>query len=101
MAWAELLIVKKLFGGILAGKFPARLGFHLTPVKAETLRIESDLPYGMAAVTFRFPRSNSPDHAAVQVRAGVLSSQRGELYGLVRRHVSDAPVTASVRPTAG
>ena len=37
----------------------------------------------MAAITFRFPGSDSPDYAAAQVLADVLSSQRGKLYGLV------------------
>ena len=75
--------VKKLFGGIPARELPARPEFPFTPVKAETLKIESDLPYGMAALTFRFPGSDSPDYAAAQVLADVLSSQRGTLYGLV------------------
>jgi zinc protease len=75
--------VKELFGGIPASKLPARPEFPFTPVKAETLKFESDLPYGMAAVTFRFPGSDSPDYAAAQVLADVLASQRGKLYGLV------------------
>ncbi len=75
--------VKARFGGIPAGKLPARPEYHFTPVKAQTLKIESDLPYGMVAITFRFPGSDSPDYAAAQVLADVLSSQRGKLYGLV------------------
>jgi zinc protease len=75
--------VKARFGGIPAGKLPARPEFHFAPVKAQTLRIASDLPYGMAAITFRFPGSDSPDYAAAQVLADVLSSQRGKLYELV------------------
>ena len=60
--------VRKLFGSIRAGKLPARPEFHFAPVKAKTLKIDWDLPYGMAAVTFRFPGSDSPDYAA-DVRA--------------------------------
>jgi zinc protease len=75
--------VKARFGGIPAGKLPARPEFRFTPVEAQTLKIDSDLPYGMAAITFRFPGSDSPDYAAAQVLADVLSSQRGRLYGLV------------------
>jgi len=75
--------VKARFGGIPAGKLPARPEYHFAPVKAQTLKLESDLPYGMAAITFRFPGSDSADYAAAQVLADVLSSQRGQLYGLV------------------
>lgn len=75
--------VKSRFGGIPAGKLPARPEFRFAQVEARTLKLDSDLPYGMAAITFRFPGSDSPDYAAAQVLADVLSSQRGTLYGLV------------------
>ena len=75
--------VKALFGELPAGKLPARPEFHFAPVEAQTLKLDTDLPYGMAAITFRFPGSDSPDYAAAQVLADVLSSQRGKLYGLV------------------
>jgi zinc protease len=75
--------VKLHFGKLSARKLPARPEFRFSPVEAQTLRVESDLPYGMAAITFRFPGSDSPDYAAAQVLADVLSSQRGNLYGLV------------------
>ncbi len=75
--------VKAHFGKLPESKLPARPEFHFAPVKAETLRLDSDLPYGLAAITFRFPGSDSPDYATAQVLADVLSSQRGQLYGLV------------------
>jgi len=75
--------VEAHFGKIKMQKLPARPEFHFEPVKAETLKLESDLPYGMAAVTFRFPGSDSSDYAAAQVLADVLSSQRSQLYQLV------------------
>jgi zinc protease len=75
--------VKLLFGTLSAEKLPARPEFRFTPVEAQTLKIESDLPYGMVAITFRFPGSDSPNYAAAQVLADVLGSQRGRLYGLV------------------
>ena len=37
----------------------------------------------MAAITFRFPGTENPDFAAAQILSDVLSSQRGNLYGLV------------------
>lgn len=75
--------VKLHFSKLAAGKLPARPGFRFIPVEAQALKIESDLSYGMVAITFRFPGSDSPDYAAAQVLADVLSSQRGKLYGLV------------------
>ena len=44
---------------------------------------DTDLPYGLVAITFRFPGSDSPDYAAAQILSDVFSSQRGKLYGLV------------------
>jgi len=75
--------VQRLFGGIPAGKLPARSEFNFQPVKATTLKIETDLPYGMDVVAFRFPGSDSPDYAAAQILADVLSSERGKFYALV------------------
>ena len=75
--------VKLHFGKLPARKLPARPEFHFTPVEAQTLKLDSDLPYGIVAITFRFPGFDSPDYAAAQVLADVLSSQRGKLYGLV------------------
>jgi zinc protease len=75
--------VKTVFGGIPAGELPARPAYEFVPVKPETLKLQSDLPHGLAAITFRFPGSDSPDYAAAQVLADVLGSQRGKLYGLV------------------
>jgi len=75
--------VKKLFGEIPAKKIPEKPAVSLRPVKAETLNLDTDLPYGLAVISFRMPGSNSPDFAASQVLADVLSSQRGSLYALV------------------
>ncbi len=75
--------VKKIFGGIPAAKLPGRPEFHFEPVQPETMRQDTDLPYGLVAITFRLPGSDSPDYAAAQILSDVLSSQRGKLYGLV------------------
>ena len=75
--------VKACFDKLPARELPARPEFPFAPVKAEMLKLDSDLPYGMAAITFRFPGSDSSDYATAQVLADVLSSQRGKLYGLV------------------
>ncbi len=75
--------VRDIFEKIPAGKLPPRPEYSFQPVKPDKLNIETDLPYGMAAITFRFPGFDSPDFAAAQVLADVLSSRRGDLYGLV------------------
>jgi len=78
-----LELVKTIFGGIPSAKLPAQPEFHFEPVKPETLQQDTDLPYGLVAITFRLPGSDNPDYAAAQILSDVLSSQRGELYGLV------------------
>ncbi len=80
---ATLKEVERLFGSIPAKKIPARPEVKLEPVQPETLDLTTDLPYGLAIVSFRMPGSDSPDYAAGQVLSDVLSSQRWNLYGLV------------------
>jgi zinc protease len=75
--------VDELFGGIKAGKLPARQTYDFQPVKPQTINLDTDLPYGMTAAVFRMPGSDSPDYAALQILSDVLSSQRGKLYQLV------------------
>jgi zinc protease len=80
---AAIATVKDLFGAIPAKQLPARAPVELEPVKPETLRLATDLPYGLAVAAFRWPGSNSPDFAAAQVLADVLGSQRSSFYNLV------------------
>ena len=80
---AALEQVKQIFGDIPAGQLPSRPSFNFAPVVPQTLKLDTDLPYGMIAVVFRLPGTDSPDNAAAQVLSDVLSSQRGNLYGLV------------------
>jgi zinc protease len=75
--------VKKTFGAMPSKVLPARPEYNFSPVKPDTLKLDTDLPYGMAAITFRFPGTENPDFAAAQILSDVLSSQRGNLYGLV------------------
>jgi zinc protease len=75
--------VKRLFGDIPKKALPARPPVNLETVKAKALALTTDLPYGLAVVSFRMPGSNSPDFAATQLLSDVLSSQRGSLYALV------------------
>ena len=75
--------VKKIFCEIPSSPLPARPQYNFSPVKPDTLKLDTDLPYGMAAVVFRFPGAENPDFAAAQILSDVLSSQRGNLYDLV------------------
>ena len=72
--------VQKLFGDIPAGKIPGRPKVNLEEVKPDTLNLKTDLPYGLAVISYRMPGSNSPDYAAAQILSDVLSNQRGNLY---------------------
>ncbi len=75
--------VKALFGDIPKKTLPAKPPVNLEAVKGKALALPTDLPYGLAVVSFRMPGSNSPDYAATQLLGDVLSSQRGSLYALV------------------
>ncbi|MGA3163377.1 MAG: pitrilysin family protein [Verrucomicrobiota bacterium] len=75
--------VKEIFGDIPSAPLPARPDFNFQPVKPDTMKLDTDLPYGMTAIAFRFPGTDNPDFAAAQILSDVLSSQRGKLYGLV------------------
>lgn len=80
---SALAEVKTLFGSIPAKKLPAKPAFRLAPVTPETLNLTTDLPYGLAVLSFRMPGYHDPDFAAADVLADVISSERGTLYGLV------------------
>ena len=75
--------VKTLFGSIPSRTLPARPAIKLQPVTPEKIDLNTDLPYGLAVISFRMPGAESPDYAAANVLADVLSSQRGNLYALV------------------
>ena len=78
-----LATVRRLFGDIPQRNLPQRPELRLRTLEPEMFSKESDLPYGLAVMAFRMPGSESPDYAAAQVLADVLSSQRSELYALV------------------
>jgi zinc protease len=80
---ATLASVRDLFGGIPNHPVPVRPAVNLEPVKSEHFTLDSNLPYVLGFIAYRLPGSSSPDYAAVQVLADVLSSQRGDLYAMV------------------
>ena len=77
-----LVKIKELFGPIPSQKLPPRPEVHLEPVTAQKLQLKTDLPYGLAIISFRLPGYDSLDYAASKVLADVLNSQRANLYAL-------------------
>jgi len=99
---ATLQKIKALFGDIPAKKLPQRPEVKLQPVKAQSLRLKTDLPYGLHVTAFRMPGLDSPDYAAAEVLADVLQSQRGDLYALVPKGKAlDASFSFDPLPKAG
>ena len=82
-AAATLEKIKKLFGDTQPHALPERPKIALQPVKPETFTLDSNLPYVLGFVAYRLPGTESPDYAASQIMADVLSSQRGDLYAMV------------------
>ncbi|MFL6446789.1 MAG: M16 family metallopeptidase [Bryobacteraceae bacterium] len=80
---STLAKIKTYYGNIPRRTLPARPEVKLSPVKAESFTLDSNLPYLLSIISFRFPGTDSPDYAASRILADVLSSQRGELYNLV------------------
>lgn len=78
-----LATVRRLFDPIPAHPLPPRPEVQVRPLKATTLYLDTDRPVGLAVVAYRLPGYDSPGLAAGQILAGVLDSQRGNLYGLV------------------
>jgi zinc protease len=94
--------IQTLFGDIPEKTLPPRPEVEPGPISAETLKLDTDLPYGLAVVSFRVPGYSSPDYAALQVLSDVLSSQRGTLYALVPEGKAlDAAFTQNSLPKAG
>jgi zinc protease len=80
---AAVKLVNKYFGSIPAAKLPPRKPIRLPPLRPRTIRVESDQPYTVVALAYRFPGYRSQDYAAGQILEDALSNQRSDLYGLV------------------
>jgi len=80
---ATMKKVQQWFGGVASHPLPARPEVDLKPVKSEAFTLDSNLPYTLGFIAYRFPGTDSPDYAASQILADVLASQRADLYGMV------------------
>ncbi len=75
--------VREMYGSIPSHALPKRPAIALGPVKPESFTLDSNLPYTLGFIAYRLPGTDSPDYAASQILADVLSSQRADLYGMV------------------
>jgi zinc protease len=80
---ATIAKIKELFGDISSHPLPEHPAVNLSPVKPETFTLDSNLPYVLGFIAYRMPGTDSPDYAATQVLADILSSQRADVYGMV------------------
>ena len=75
--------IRQWFGDVASHPLPERLTVELKPVKSETFTLDSNLPYILSFIAYRFPGTSSKDYAASQILADVLASQRADIYGMV------------------
>jgi zinc protease len=75
--------IKELFGAVPRREIPAHPAINLKPVTSDSFVMDSNLPYILQVISFRFPGTASPDYAASRILADVISSQRAALYDLV------------------
>jgi zinc protease len=80
---ATMKKVGQLFSAIPDHPVPERPVVRLRPVRSESFTLGSDLPYALGFIAYRFPGTSSPDYAATQILADVLSNQRADLYAMV------------------
>ena len=80
---ATLAKIKQLYSDIPSHPLPARPEVNLQPMKTDSFTLDSNLPYVLGFIAWRFPGTDSPDYAAMQILADVLASQRADLYGMV------------------
>ena len=75
--------VRELFEDIPSRPLPKRAEVRLSGLKPAMIRLDTDMPYGVAVVAYRLPGYDSPVFAAGQVLGEVLDSRRSGLYDLV------------------
>ena len=75
--------IQQLFGDIPSHTLPEHPAVDLKPVKSESFSLDSNLPYVLSFIAYRFPGTSSPDYAATQILSDVLASQRADIYAMV------------------
>jgi len=75
--------VRAIFGSIPRRAVPAHAKTKLAPLRSiAAIKDVSDFPVPIALLAYRMPGFADPDFAAADVAGDVLSSPRGDLYGL-------------------
>ena len=74
--------VKTLFGDIPEKTLPGRPDFDFEPVRARTIELPTNSPYGSIYMGWRTPGLQDDDFATTQVLLDVLGSERGELAAM-------------------
>ncbi|RKD84873.1 M16 family metallopeptidase [Kushneria marisflavi] len=74
--------VKTLFGDIPEKTLPERPAFDFEPVRARTIELPTNSPYGSIYMGWRTPGLQDDDFAITQVLLDVLGSERGELAAM-------------------
>src|SRR6202163_880162 len=77
-----LAMVRSMYGDIPERAVPARPVVALSPVKADTFDLDSDLAVKFSVISYRFPGTSSSDYAAARILSDVLGSQRADIYAL-------------------
>jgi zinc protease len=77
-----LATIKSLYGSIPTRTLAARPPIDLQPVKSESFKLESDLPYELSFTGYRLPGTDDPDFAAAKILFDVLASERAKIYAL-------------------
>jgi zinc protease len=80
---ATLAKIKNLYGNIPSHPLPPRPQIQLQPFQSQSISIDSNLPYVLGVIAWRFPGTDSPDYAAAQILSDVMGSHRADLYGMV------------------
>jgi zinc protease len=81
---ASLLVkIKQYYGGIPRRELPVHPTIDLKPVTADGFTMDSNLPYLLTLVSFRFPGTDSPEFAAAHILSDVIASQRADLFAMV------------------
>jgi zinc protease len=80
---ATLAKIKQYYGVIPRKELPQHPEVNLTSIKADSFVLDSNLPYLLTVMSFRFPGTDSPDFAPARILSDVLASQRADLYALV------------------
>lgn len=79
---ATLAKVKSEFGDIARSTLPSRPSFEFAPVKAKTVALSTDSPYGSVYLAYRFPGLEAKDYPAAAVLEAALGSKRAGLFGM-------------------